>query len=298
MVPIDLSFSRYVAARKSEAQARAREGAAYAYGGDLRVRSAIDKLRPVALALEASVRFWHAVGKNDLLARAVKVSERQFPKVHALVRRAADALQVPEPAVYVSPQIFTLEARTFGSSDEQFVLLGTPLIDQMSDDELLFVIGRECGQIQNGHTTYMTALHFLTTSGSMILRWGARPAVIALRGWARRAQITCDRAGLLCARSLDAAISALVKCNVGSKHLYSEIDVDEYLRELDATTRGHGRFGELLATNPYLPKRVEALRLFAETTYYRSVVQSGDPATGLSKDDCDVKVGALLAVLG
>jgi len=40
---IDLSFARYVAARKGEASARSREGAAYAYGGDIKVRAALDR---------------------------------------------------------------------------------------------------------------------------------------------------------------------------------------------------------------------------------------------------------------
>jgi hypothetical protein len=43
---IDLSFARYVAARKGDAAARSREGAAYAYGGDVKVRSALDRCAP------------------------------------------------------------------------------------------------------------------------------------------------------------------------------------------------------------------------------------------------------------
>jgi len=48
---IDLSFARYVAARKGEASARSREGAAYAYSGDIKVRAALDRIRPVTLAV-------------------------------------------------------------------------------------------------------------------------------------------------------------------------------------------------------------------------------------------------------
>ena len=78
------------------------------------------------------------------------------------------------------------------------------------------------------------------------------------------------------------------------------MDVDEYLRQLDEIQSGPGRFQELLAVNPYLPKRVRALRLFAETTYFRSVVgvKPTSEAPGLTKEECDVKVSELLAVLG
>lgn len=293
---VDLSFSRYVAARKGAASARAREGAHYAYGADLRIRSALDKIKPVSLALEAAVRFWQGVGKNRFLGSAVRVGERQFPHIHRLVQHAAEVLQLPPPTVYVSPTIVTLTARTLGTPDDATIALGSPLVDHLSERELQFVIGRECGHVQNGHTIYLTALHYLSTAANLIVRFGAQPAVLALNGWSRRAEITADRAGLLCTRDVNVSIAAMVKMSVGSQRLFGNIDVDEYLRQLDEGQSGRGRFDELFATYPYLPKRVEALRLFTRTTYYRSVVGETDPA-GLSKEECDAQVGELLAVL-
>ena len=57
-------------------------------------------------------------------------------------------------------------------------------------------------------------------------------------------------------------------------------------------------------THPYLPKRVEALRLFASTSYFRSLVGNGlaapagaPVAEGISKQECDAKVAELLSIL-
>jgi Zn-dependent protease with chaperone function len=293
---VDLSFPRYVAARKGAASAQAREGAHYAYGADLRIRSALEKVRPVSLSVEATLRFWHSVGKNRFVGSAVRVGERQFPNIHKLVLRCAEVLQIPAPTVYVAPQIATLTARTLGTTDDAMIALGSPLVDHLTEGELLFVIGRECGHIQNGHTIYLTALHFLTTAANLVVRYAAKPAVLALNGWSRRAEITADRAGLLCTRDLAVATAAMVKLSVGSQRLFGSIDVDEYLRQLDETQAGRGRFEELFAAYPYLPKRVEALRLFAQTTYFRSVMNEGGEV-GMSKEDCDTKVAELLAVL-
>jgi hypothetical protein len=60
-----------------------------------------------------------------------------------------------------------------------------------------------------------------------------------------------------------------------------------------------GRFDELTRTHPYLPKRVTALRLFADTTYFKSfIAKPGDgPAAGTSKEACDARVAELLTVL-
>ena len=297
----EYSFAEYVATRKGEAAARLREGAAYAYGGDLKVRTTLDRVRPVTMAMESAVRFWTSVGKNRLLGSAVRVGPRQFAEIDALLDRCVEALQIDRPALYISPSVGPLEAHALGTSDEAAIVLGGGLRDNFSDQELVAIIGHTCGHIQNNHTPYLTTLYLLEGAGNFVVRWAARPAVVGLRGWARRAEITCDRAGLIASRSLDVSITAMVKRALGSRRLFAEVDVDEYLKELDQTTRsGPGRFQELMAGNPYLPKRVQALRLFAETTFFRSVI--GQAATadqpGLTREACDAQVAELLKVLG
>lgn len=296
---IDLSFARYVAARKGAASARSREGAAYAYAGDLKVRQTLDKIRPVTLAVEATVRVWQSVEKARMLGTAIRVTDKQFPALHRLAERCADTLQIPVPTLYVSPDIGSLNAHTFGTQDDSYIVLNAALIDHLSETELLDVIGHECGHIQNDHAVYLTTLYFLNGAGNTLLRWGTKPAVLALKAWARRAEITCDRTGLLCTRDLDVSIGVRVKLALGSRKLYSDINLDEYLKQLEES-RGPGRLDELQRTHPYLPKRVAALRLFAETTYFKSFIKaptSGEPVTGLSKEECDARVSELLAVL-
>ena len=80
---IDLSFARYVAARKGEVAARTREGAAYAYAGDIKVRTALDRIRPVTLAVEASVRLWQSVEKARMLGTSIKVTSRGSVKANS-----------------------------------------------------------------------------------------------------------------------------------------------------------------------------------------------------------------------
>ena len=299
MPAVDLSFSRYVAASKGAGQARAREAAAYAFSGDLRVRATMDKLRPVTLAVESAVRFWNTVGKSRLVGSAVRVGERQFPALYAKVARCADVLQIPLPAVYVSPELASLGAHTFGTSEDATLVLSGALVDHLTEAELLFVIGHECGHIQNNHVVYLTALYTLTQTANLILRLGAQPVVLALRAWSRRAEITSDRAGLLCTRDLGIATAALIKLALGSRKLYGDINVDEYLRQFEEARDDLRRLGEAFSTHPYLPTRVTALRLFAQTAYFRGVAGDGpgSEGPGLSREECDAQVADLLAVL-
>ena len=240
-----------------------------------------------------------------MLGTAVKVTGKQFPRIAKLAEQCAESLRIPVPTVYVSPNIGSLNAHTFGTAEDPYIVINAALIDHLSEPELLDVIGHECGHIQNSHVVYMTTLHFLKHAANMFLRWSVKPAVLALNGWARRAEITCDRAGLICTRDLDVSVGCLVKLAIGSQKLYSEVNIPEYLAQLEEAQAGLGRFDELTRTHPYLPKRVAALRLFAETTYFRSLVGTGRAAgapadalpAGMSKDDCDARVAGLISVL-
>ena len=108
------------------------------------------------------------------------------------------------------PQVFVVNspvfnAGTLGTNDDSFIMVHSALVDQYTDEELLTVIGHECGHIHNSHVAYLTALHYLTYMAGMFLPWILQPALVALRTWSRRAEITCDRAGMLVSRDQAAA---------------------------------------------------------------------------------------------
>jgi Zn-dependent protease with chaperone function len=289
---IDFDFQRYIERRKGAREAQAREGAAYAYSGDLKVLRTLDRLRPVRLALEATVRMWKAVARAELLGTAVKVSPQQFPSIYALAQRCGETLHITPPTVYIAPHLGQLNAHTFGTNDDAYIVLNGVLVDHLNEAELLGVLGHECGHIQNNHVVFSTALYYLVNFANRFVQWVVAPAVLALQAWSRRAEITCDRAGLLCTRNLDVSQAVLLKLALGSKRLYDDLNVEAFLQQLDESRGGPAKYTELFKDHPYLPKRVHALRVFAQTAYYRGVLgQEG----GLTVEECDVRVGELLA---
>jgi hypothetical protein len=70
--------------------------------------------------------------------------------------------------------------------------------------------------------------------------------------------------------------------------------VGEYLKQLDEGKRGLGRVAELFRTHPYLPKRLEALRIFARSHFYQA--WTGNREGGLPADEVDAEVGRVLSV--
>jgi len=249
--------------------------------------------------MESTVRFWNTVGKSRLVGSAVRVGERQFSRAARQGRPLpADVLHIPLPAVYVSPELASLGAPPLAPARMPPWCFSGALVDHLTDAELLFVIGHECGHIHNNHVVYLTALYYLTQTANVILRLGAQPVVLALRAWCRRAEITSDRAGLLCTRDLGMATAALIKLALGSRKLYGEINVDEYLRQFtqgrdDLRPPGRGLFHPSLSAHA-----VAALRLFAQTAYFRGVASDGHDsgAGGLSARNATPRLPNLLAV--
>ncbi|MGH7269873.1 MAG: M48 family metallopeptidase [Polyangiaceae bacterium] len=289
----EMDFDAFVAKRKSERSALSVEttGRDYTYAFDRQSRVAFENTKPVALAVEASVRLFKQIGKHQLLGHAVKVSERQFSRIHGITKTACDTLQITMPQVFiVNSPIFN--AGTLGTNDDSFIMIHSALVDQYSDDELLTVIGHECGHIHNSHVAYLTSLHYLTYMAGMFVPWILQPALIALRTWSRRAEITCDRAGMLVSKDQAAAERAITKLAVGSRKLYEEFNLDAFLDQHEEGTHGIGKYMEVFATHPWLPKRVLAMRVFGESQLYRAAV--GQPRTGLTMTEVDSRVASLL----
>ena len=263
MPAIDFDFQRYVARRKGLRAAQVREGAAYAYPGDVRLLRTLDKLRPVQLALDETVRLWGQVARAELLGPALRASLERYAHVYKAARRCAEILHIATPAVFVTPQPGGV--LTLGTDEECCIVLAQGLLDKLSDAEILDVLGRECGRIQNGHVPFGTALHYLTHARSTLVRWAVRPATLSLAAWARRADISADRAGLLCARDLDVSHSALAKVADGT----------------DRTV---------------LERRRRALARFAGSAYYRTVIgtESAAGEEGESQEDCDAACARIL----
>jgi Zn-dependent protease with chaperone function len=251
---IDFDFQRYVERRRGAREAQAREGAHYAYAGDLRLLRTLERLRPVTLALEATVRLWRSAARAELLAGAVKASEREQAVVHRLGQRCAERLHVAAPTIYVALQNRGREAYTLGTDDEHYVVLSGALVEELTEAELADVIGRQCGKIQNQHVLPSTGLFYLEHFASRYVRWIVAPALAALRSWSRRAEVTCDRAGLLCTRDVDVSASALEKTGVAREY-------------------------------------VEALRLFAESEYFRAMMKLPG---GMTPEACDARTAEIL----
>ncbi|MFJ1701884.1 M48 family metallopeptidase [Kitasatospora sp. NPDC088346] len=259
----------------------------------LRKLSGFDEVlkKLAGLVSERSVRLM-------FLATAVRTSERQFPELHSMVRDAAYALDLEKvPDLYVT-QDPSVNAMCIGM-DTPIIVLTSGLVDLLDEEELRAVVGHEVGHAMSGHAVYRTMLLILTNIAARIawlpLGTLAITAVItALKEWFRKAELSCDRAGLLAGQDLQASMRGLMKLAGG--HNLAEMNVDAFLEQAEEYDRaGDLRDGVLKLlqvlpqTHPFAVVRVAKLKKWAESEEYRSILAGAYPRRG---DDPDASVGA------
>jgi Zn-dependent protease with chaperone function len=290
-VGVDFDFPKWLAQRRGSMEQSAREGAAYAFSGERKFRRTLMLARPVTMALEATTRLWRDVARTELLGTAVKVTDQQYPRVYEAAKRAGAALHVRVPVVFAAPTS-SIKVKVLGTEDAPHLIVNLDLAEKLSDDDLVAAIGHELGHVQNNHILYVTALHYLTSSAAFFVRWVVQPAIMTLQAWSRRAEITCDRAALLALRDEEKTLAALVKLEMGIDK-DSAFNVEEYVKNPPDIKKGLGSYAEIFRSHPYMPKRLQALRMFANSALFAHVTGK-DPAGKASLPDIDKQVAELL----
>jgi Zn-dependent protease with chaperone function len=171
------------------------------------------------------------------VADNVRVTDKMFPRLHRYLQWGTKILGVEEPEMYVTTDPIP-NAYTYGHN-RPFIVLTSGLVDLLDEEERLFVIGHELGHIKCQHVLYTVLAQNVATVleivgratlgiGSLI---GAGLA-LPLLDWYRKAELSADRAALLCVQDLDVGIRVMMKMAGGSLELYREMDQAEFLRQI------------------------------------------------------------------
>lgn len=230
------------------------------------------------------------------LGSAVRVDERQFPRLHyALldVARVLDVDEVPELFVAANPM---QNAFTIGMK-QPFIVLDSGLVDLLDEEELRFVLGHELGHAVSGHAVYQTLLQRLLSMTGVLNAvplgaLGVRGIVAALYEWSRKAELSADRAGLLATADPSTAYRVHMKTASGG-HL-ADLDRTAFFEQgreyLDAVDLRDSVLKLLLmesATHPFAVVRAAELRRWVESGEYARILAGDYPRRA---DDAQAKV--------
>ncbi len=233
----------------------------------------------------------------SFLASSVRCSSEQFPDLYQAMLDGCYILDLPTvPELYVS-QTPLVNAMAMGVG-KPFIVLNSGLVDLMDPEEIRAVIGHELGHVLSGHTVYNTMLYNLILLAQRLalvpFAWiGLKAVIWGLEEWHRKAEMSCDRAGLLATQDIDASRRVLMKL-AGGRHL-AELSHDEFHRqakEYDAVPDVRDSLLKLLqlqgTTHPFAVVRFAELDRWADEGEYRDILAGRYPRRD---DDPDTSVG-------
>ncbi len=171
-------------------------------------------------------------------AGAVKVTPKQYPDLHAKLQIACTTLGVDLPELFVQ-QNPIVNAFTYGS-EKHIIVLHTALVERLTDEEALAVIAHEVGHIHAEHVLYLTAARLMEllanasvarlVPGSEIIKFLVSAGInSALLAWARRAELSCDRAAMLVVQDPHVVGRVMMKLAGGTSA--SKIDYEQFLEQ-------------------------------------------------------------------
>lgn len=278
--------------------------AAFQWAADGKAMSALRSARPLnAIAQSISEK----VGRRWIEAtfNGVRLGERQLPRVYHHAVKAARILGMSHmPDVYVSGDVMW-DCRTYGTDKDAFIVIGTALVTNFKGPELLFLFAREMGHCRAGHALWKTVIRFL------VGEQGPRKGVLAggifnvlspsaliegaievpLLAWARQAEITADRAGMLAVGDAELARRVLLSWSLKSPFLYKQISTEAWLEQQAESEDDYTKLSELMTSStPYITRRLKLMDEFARTTYlkqWRDLIDQHAPAVTVEIRNAD-----------
>lgn len=225
------------------------------------------------------------------LGSSVRVTERQFPRLHRLLEEACMLLDVREPPeLYISQSPF-LNAGAIGV-DRPFISLNSATVGQLEDEEMLAVIGHELGHVASGHVLYKTLLFLLLRVSTEIVPVGKLAIagiIAALKEWDRRSEMSADRAGLLVTQDPEVSFSVLMKTAGGSypKEMSLEeflVQAAEYEKSGDMIDSVHKLLNLVGESHPFAVLRLAELKSWHDSGSYAKILSGDYPRRGGAND--------------
>ena len=212
-------------------------------------------------------------------AQALKVGPTQYGDLHRALAEVCEVFDTEQPPLYVS-QTPLVNAGAVGM-DNPFIVLNSSLIELSTPEQVRFTLGHEVAHIMSDHALYRTLLFLLLGFARPyvpVIGQAATPITLALLEWHRKAEVSCDRAGLLAVQEPDAAMGALGMMAGGIRGREGEIDLDalraqssEYLdaEGLDGFFKFMSTIGR---THPFPVIRVAELTKFIDEGPYHTIL--------------------------
>ena len=223
------------------------------------------------------------IGRRSLLTGALRLTRSMAPEIAETLTHCRDKLGYERKVeVYVrADAAFQASAmRCDGSPD--IITLSSRVLEVFAPDELRFVIGHELGHLVLDHFRFpMPALAKIEDmAGPMVSRRNG----LRLYLWARAAEHSADRAGLVCAGDPEAAARGFFKLASGLSSTRVSADLEAYAKQVESLAsapearqkpRDDDDTLDCFSTHPYSPLRVRAVVAYSRSQQYKALTGFG-----------------------
>ena len=205
--------------------------------------------------------------RQQLLKDGIRLSEPISPRIFRLFREVCETV-----GTQTSIEVFCLpdtRVNAFASLDIQekgnftLVAVTAGALELLTDAELKAILGHEVGHLAFEHNRLNSLVSTDENNPSMTVLPPLGESLF-LR-WRRKAEISCDRIGLLAAGDFDVAARALLRATFGLSEKNLNLDVEALLAQIEEIRQRPELLDEAFASHPLLPIRLKALDLFARS---------------------------------
>lgn len=204
----------------------------------------------IALGLLAVMLYLNIMMLGSIRGNGIRIHENQFGDVYSRVVTLSNELglkRVPDVFIVQSEGALNAFATRFFGRD--MVVIYSEIFElarQGGEAELDFIIAHELSHIKRRHVW------------KSILLVPANFIPFLSQAYSRSCEYTCDREAAYYTKNGIAAKRALTILGVG-KDLYSEVNEQAYLEQIQSESNVAVWLSEVLSTHPRLPKRIQAV---------------------------------------
>jgi len=214
-----------------------------------------------------------------LLTDSIKISGDIFPAIKKNIDKIILNLNITDNfEFFITSENTTSNACCLTvNTNSAIVVINSRLIDLLSDEELMFIIGHEVGHHYYHHSNFLDRDKLDIEFEYLLL------------DKQRKMELSCDRVGLLCVKDFNVAAKAILKMvsGLGDKHITNNFQ--SYLAQLKELKK-FGMSGEKDKTHNSWLLRMQALKLFSKSHEYNKYTNNKN--SDFSQDEVDEMINS------
>lgn len=217
----------------------------------------------------------------------IQVTKKGMPDIYETFENVCKTLNLRSvPDLYLQ-QGHNINALAVGT-EKPMVVFNDFTINNLTHDELVYVMGHEIGHIKSKHVLYkFIANNLLPYIGEVLGKatlgisgFLTKPIQYALMDWSRKSEYTADRAGLLACQNINSAITAMMKMAGAPHSYYDKLDPELFLeqaRNFQGLNEDAYKFIKIYlilhATHPWLVLRCQELDRWIKSGAYENLLE-------------------------